>query len=57
MASYRVKSERVAGKNAGDIVQSKDLEGVNVEALIAAGHLEPAATVRARSESKEQDTE
>tara|TARA_R110000823_G_scaffold256557_4_gene378438 strand:- start:853 stop:1026 length:174 start_codon:yes stop_codon:yes gene_type:complete len=57
MASYRVKSARVAGKNAGDIVHTKELQGVDVEALIAGGHLELATTVRAKSESKEQDTE
>lgn len=57
MASYRVKSARVAGKNVGDVVQAKDLEGIDVEALIAGGHLEPATTARAKSEIKEQDTE
>jgi len=39
--SYTVQSDRLVGHDKGDIVTDADLEGANVPALIAAGHLKP----------------
>ncbi len=39
---FTVASDRVAGCSFGDTVAESDLEGVNVDALVAAGHLKPA---------------
>jgi hypothetical protein len=39
MASYKVLSDLVDGKKAGDTITDEDLEGCNVAALIEAGHL------------------
>lgn len=51
MASYKVLSDRVAGKTAGDTVTDEELLGVNVEALIEAGHI--GATPKATKADKE----
>ena len=39
MAAYKVISELVSGKSPGDTITDEELEGVSVEALIAAGHI------------------
>jgi len=39
MASYKVLSNRVSGKKAGDLISDEELAGANVDALIEAGHL------------------
>lgn len=49
MASYKVTSDRVAGFALGEIIT--DVEGLNVDALIEGGHVEPVAAKR--SEKKE----
>jgi len=41
MASYKVTSDRVEGKKRGDTVHDSDFVGVNVDALLAGGHIEP----------------
>ena len=51
MATYIVNSNRLDGLKRGDIVTDKDLNGVNVEHLLDAGHLsvhkqpKPAKTI------------
>ena len=40
MASYKVTSDRIAGKKRGDTVIDSDLVGVDVTALVVGGHLE-----------------
>jgi hypothetical protein len=40
MATYKVTSDRFSGKKLGDTVTSSDLDGLNVDALLSAGHLE-----------------
>lgn len=44
MATYRVISERFSLAKKGASVDSAALEGYNVDALVAAGHLEEVAT-------------
>lgn len=39
MASYKVLSNRIAGKKAGDLISDEELAGANVEALIEGEHL------------------
>jgi len=42
MATYKVTSDRFAGKKRGDMVNDQDLVHADVAALIAAGHIELA---------------
>lgn len=43
MKNYKIIGPRsVAGRKPGETVSEKDLDGANVEALIAAGHLSEA---------------
>lgn len=39
MSQYKVRSSLVSGFALGDVVTDSDLPGVNVDALIEAGHL------------------
>ena len=54
MTSYMVISDRLGGFKRGDTVTDKDLEGVNVEALIEGGHLSTQTT---KKSGKTKDTE
>lgn len=54
MITYIVASDRLAGFRRGDIVNLKDLEGVNIEALLDAGHL---STYAPKKPAKTKDTE
>jgi hypothetical protein len=40
MASYKVTSDRIAGKKLGEMVTDSDLVDVNIAALVDGGHLE-----------------
>lgn len=51
--TYEVMSNRLSGFALGEFVTADDLEGCNMEALQAAGHIRPAAPV----ETIETDTE
>lgn len=53
MASYKVLTDRIVDKKAGDTVTDDELVGVNVDALIAAGHLS-AQTTKPSKADKEQ---
>jgi len=50
MASYTVSSEILAGKNIGDTISDLELEGCNIEALLAAGHLVETPTKKTDKE-------
>ena len=54
MTSYMVTSDRLGGFKRGDTVTDKDLEGVDVEALIDAGHISTQST---KKSGKTKDTE
>lgn len=44
MANYKVSSDLIAGKKIGDTISDVELEGCNIEALFAAGHLAETPT-------------
>lgn len=52
MASYKVVSNRVVGKKAGESITDEELGDANVEALIEAGHLAPAIGKKKNDEPK-----
>ena len=54
MTSYMVTSDRLGGFKRGDTVTDKDLEGVDVEALVDGGHL---STQSIKKSGKTKDTE
>lgn len=54
MTSYMVTSDRLGGFKRGDTVTDKDLEGVDVEALVEAGHL---STQNTKKSGKTKETE
>ncbi len=54
MNTFIVTSDKLGGLKRGDTVTDKDLEGVNVEALIDSGHL---STQSAKKSGKTKDTE
>ena len=56
MTSYMVTSDRFAGFKRGDTVTDKDLEGVNVEALVDGGHLSTQSTKKS-GKTKETETD
>jgi len=41
MSTYRIKSDNTTLGKQGDTVAGDALDGLNVEALVAGGHLEP----------------
>ena len=54
MNIFIVTSDKLGGFKRGDTVTDKDLEGVNVEALIEGGHLSTQTT---KKSGKTKDTE
>lgn len=53
MTKYKVTSRRVAGRSIGDELTAADLAGVNIDALVAAGHVKPVADLKS---TKKKDT-
>jgi hypothetical protein len=53
MASYKVKSARVVDHKVGDVLTDSDLEGLNVDALVEAGHIEPFTRAKAQKDNEE----
>ena len=54
MASYIVTSDRLAGFNRGDVVESTDLDA-DIERLLEAGHISPH-TPKKSAKTKDTDT-
>lgn len=52
MANYKVVSDMVAGKNPGDTITEDELVGVNVDALIAAGHIADGGTKSTKADKE-----
>ena len=50
---YKVTSARMKGYENGDVVNANDLEGVNIEALVAAGHLKKQSTATKKAQTEE----
>jgi len=57
MTSYTVTSHKVAGHEHGDTVNDDDLEGANVPALIAGGHLAEAKPKNSRKANQESEAD
>jgi hypothetical protein len=55
MATYKVLSDNFSLGKEGETVDSKVLEGCNVEALIEAGHLAEVATKVSKQATSEQE--
>ena len=54
MTNYLVTSDRLSGFKRGDTVTKKDLQGVDIEALVDAGHLSTQST---KKSAKTKDIE
>lgn len=54
MTTYKISTDKTAFGKQGEQVSSDDLAGLNVDALIAAGHLEPVI-ITSKKEKKEQE--
>jgi hypothetical protein len=57
MSSYTVTSHKLVGHEHGDTVTDADLEGANVPALIAAGHLAEAKAKNSRKANPESEAD
>ncbi len=57
MTSYTVTSHNLAGHKHGDTVTDDDLEGANVSALIAGGHLTAAKPKNSRKADNESEAD
>jgi hypothetical protein len=55
MAQYKLISDRLAVGTAGDIVDDKALDGLNVAALIEAGHIEEVAASKSASKKDSEE--
>ena len=53
MTTYRILSDNTTLGTAGDTIAAADLAGLNVDALIEGGHIEPIAAKQFKS--KESD--
>lgn len=53
MASYKVLSDRVADKSAGDTITDAELVGFNIEALIEGQHIQALAAKASKSNGEE----
>jgi hypothetical protein len=49
-----IGSQKVANHEPGETISDDDLAGANIEALVAAGHLRPKTTRKAK-EAEEQN--
>ena len=54
MTTYKISSDNTELGAKGTTVSESDLIGLNVDALVAGGHLEPVS-ISSRKEKKEQD--
>ena len=54
MATYKISSDDTTPGSKGATVSDNDLEGLNVAALVAGGHLEPVS-ISSKKEKKEQE--
>lgn len=54
MSTYKINSDRLSVGKKGETVSTHDLVGLNVDALISAGHLEPVSLTK-KSDKKEQE--
>lgn len=57
MTQYRIVSERLTVGKKGATVSADDLAGLNIDALIAGGHLEVAMTPPAKAKPTDNTEE
>lgn len=55
MTTYKIISDNTTLGKSGETVSNDDLAGLNVDALIAGGHLEPVSVTQRKAEKKEQE--
>lgn len=48
--SYKVNSDRLNGRQVGDVVTADDFPTANIEALVQGGHLIPISAVKKQDE-------
>jgi len=53
MTTYRVTSDLVYGRALGDTITDADLDGCNIDALIAGEHLAPISVTIKKQADKE----
>jgi len=54
MTTYKITSDKTSLGKQGESVSADDLAGLNVEALVSAGHLEPVS-ISKKHDKKDQD--
>lgn len=54
MANYKVLSDKLDGKQQGDVVSDDDLAGLNIDALIEAEHLAIVQVKATKTEDKDK---
>lgn len=57
MANFKIASNKIAGREAGSVVRDTDLVGVNIAALVEAGHLLPVSGREAKQDKTETEQE
>ena len=55
MSNFRITSNNTTLGNSGDTISDAELVGLNVEALIEGGHIEPIAVKAPKSKDKDND--
>lgn len=55
MATYKIISDNTTLGKSGDQVGEKDLDGLNVDALVDGGHLELVVSSFAKRDKKESE--
>jgi hypothetical protein len=55
MTTYTVSSDRLAGFKSGDTVRESQLESLNVDALVSAGHLVAVSAASKNKIEKKED--
>jgi hypothetical protein len=55
MTTYKIISDKTSLGKSGETVSEAALVGLNVDALISGGHLEPVSISSKKSDKKEQE--
>jgi hypothetical protein len=55
MTTYTVTSDRFAGRELGDTVSESELEFLNIDALVSAGHLVAVTAASKKLIDKKED--
>jgi len=55
MSTYKITSDNTTLGKQGETVAADDLTGLNVDALIAGGHIEPVSVSSRKYDKKEQE--